>query len=41
VFGLARRRTPPNVVHRALATMTILNIVFPKFDPTDEVLIDD
>ena len=32
---------PPNVVHRALGPMTILNIVFPKFDPTDEVVIED
>jgi mannose-6-phosphate isomerase-like protein (cupin superfamily) len=32
---------PPNVVHRAVARMTILNIVFPKFDPTDEVVIED
>lgn len=31
---------PPNVVHRAVARMTILNIVFPKFDPSDEVVID-
>ncbi len=32
---------PPRVVHRAVARMTILNIVFPKFDPTDEVLVED
>jgi mannose-6-phosphate isomerase-like protein (cupin superfamily) len=32
---------PPNVVHRAVARMTILNIVFPKFDPADEVVIED
>jgi len=32
---------PPGVVHRAVGRMTILNIVFPKFDPTDEVLVDD
>lgn len=31
---------PPNVVHRAVSRMTILNIVFPKFDPTDEVVIE-
>jgi len=31
---------PPGVVHRAVGRMTILNIVFPKFDPTDEVLVD-
>ena len=27
---------PPGVRHRALGRMTILNIVFPKFDPADE-----
>ncbi len=32
---------PPGVVHRAIGRMTILNIVFPKFDPADEVLVDD
>jgi mannose-6-phosphate isomerase-like protein (cupin superfamily) len=32
---------PPNVVHRAVARMTILNIVFPKFDPTDEVVVEE
>ena len=31
---------PPGVVHRAVGRMTILNIVYPKFDPTDEVLVD-
>lgn len=31
---------PPGVVHRALGPMTILNIVFPKFDPQDEILVD-
>jgi len=31
---------PPGVVHRALGRMTILNIVFPKFDPQDEILVD-
>ena len=30
---------PPGVVHRAVGRMTILNIVFPKFDPADEVLV--
>ena len=30
---------PPNVVHRAVSRMTILNIVFPKFDPADEVVV--
>ena len=29
---------PPGVRHRALGKMTILNIVFPKFDPADEWL---
>ncbi len=32
---------PPGVVHRALGPMTILNIVFPKFDPQDEILVDN
>lgn len=32
---------PPGVVHRALGRMTILNIVVPKFDPADEVLVDE
>ena len=27
---------PPGVRHRAIGNMTILNIVFPKFDPADE-----
>lgn len=31
---------PPGVVHRALGPMTILNIVFPKFDPDDEILVE-
>ncbi len=31
---------PPGVVHRAVGRMTILNVVFPKFDPGDEVLVD-
>lgn len=31
---------PPGVAHRAVGHMTILNIVFPKFDPTDEVIVD-
>jgi len=29
---------PPGVVHRAVGRMTVLIVVFPKFDPTDEVL---
>jgi mannose-6-phosphate isomerase-like protein (cupin superfamily) len=32
---------PPGVVHRAVGRMTILNIVVPKFDPADEVLVDE
>ena len=31
---------PPGVVHRAVGRMSILNIVLPKFDPADEVLVD-
>ncbi len=31
---------PPRVVHRAVGSMTILNIVIPKFDPQDEVLVE-
>jgi mannose-6-phosphate isomerase-like protein (cupin superfamily) len=31
---------PPGVVHRAVGRMSILNIVMPKFDPADEVLVD-
>ncbi len=31
---------PPGVVHRGVGRMTILNLVFPKFDPSDEVLVD-
>jgi len=30
---------PPGTIHRAIGNMTILNIVFPKFDPSDEVLV--
>ena len=32
---------PPGVVHRAVGRMTVLNIVFPKFDPADEVLVEE
>jgi mannose-6-phosphate isomerase-like protein (cupin superfamily) len=32
---------PPGVVHRAVGTMTVLIVVYPKFDPDDEVLVDD
>jgi mannose-6-phosphate isomerase-like protein (cupin superfamily) len=31
---------PPGVVHRAVGRMTVLIVVLPKFDPTDEVLVD-
>lgn len=31
---------PPGVRHRALGRMTVLIIVYPKFDPTDEVLVE-
>ena len=31
---------PPGTVHRAIGRMTILNIVFPKFDPADEILAE-
>ena len=30
---------PPGVVHRAIGRMTVLNIVYPKFDPADEWLV--
>jgi quercetin dioxygenase-like cupin family protein len=30
---------PPGVRHRALGKMTVLNIVFPKFDPADEFVL--
>lgn len=30
---------PPGVRHRAIGKMTVLNIVFPKFDPADEFVI--
>jgi len=32
---------PPGVRHRALGTMTVLIVVFPKFDPADEIVIDE
>lgn len=32
---------PPGVRHRALGTMTVLIVVYPKFDPADEVLVDE
>jgi quercetin dioxygenase-like cupin family protein len=31
---------PPGVVHRAVGRMTVLIVVFPKFDPADEVLVE-
>jgi len=31
---------PPGVVHRAVGRMTVLIVVLPKFDPTDEVLVE-
>jgi mannose-6-phosphate isomerase-like protein (cupin superfamily) len=30
---------PPGVVHRAVGKMTVLIVVMPKFDPSDEVLV--
>lgn len=30
---------PPGVCHRALGKMMVLNIVFPKFDPSDEFIV--
>ena len=32
---------PPGVVHRIVGHAVILNIVMPKFDPSDEVLVPD
>jgi mannose-6-phosphate isomerase-like protein (cupin superfamily) len=31
---------PPGVRHRAIGKMTVLIVVFPKFDPDDEVIVD-
>lgn len=31
----------PGVRHRAIGRMTVLIVVFPKFDPSDEVLVDE
>jgi mannose-6-phosphate isomerase-like protein (cupin superfamily) len=31
---------PPGVVHRAVGKMTVLIVVIPKFDPSDEVLVE-
>lgn len=30
---------PPGVVHRAVGRMTVLIVVFPKFDPSDEDIV--
>jgi mannose-6-phosphate isomerase-like protein (cupin superfamily) len=32
---------PPGVRHRAVGPMTVLIVVLPKFDPEDEVLVDE
>ena len=31
---------PPGVRHRAVGKMTVLIVVFPKFDPEDEVVVE-
>jgi mannose-6-phosphate isomerase-like protein (cupin superfamily) len=31
----------PGVRHRAIGCMTVLIVVFPKFDPADEVVVDE
>jgi mannose-6-phosphate isomerase-like protein (cupin superfamily) len=31
---------PPGVRHRAIGRMTVLIVVFPKFDPRDEVVVE-
>ena len=31
----------PGVRHRAVGRMTVLIVVFPKFDPDDEVIVDE
>jgi mannose-6-phosphate isomerase-like protein (cupin superfamily) len=31
---------PPGVRHRAIGTLTVLIVVFPKFDPTDEMIVE-
>ena len=31
---------PPGVRHRAVGHMTLLIVVLPKFDPTDETIVD-
>ncbi len=32
---------PPGVRHRAIGEMTVLIFVVPKFDPADEVIVED
>ena len=32
---------PPGVRHRAVGEMTVLIVVLPKFDPDDEVIVDE
>ncbi len=32
---------PPGVRHRAIGQMTVLIVVLPKFDPKDEVIVED
>ncbi|MCL4190369.1 MAG: cupin domain-containing protein [Thermoguttaceae bacterium] len=32
---------PPGVIHRAVGNMKVLIVVLPKFDPTDEFLVDE
>ena len=31
---------PPGTIHQAIGRMTVLIFVLPKFDPSDEVLVD-
>jgi mannose-6-phosphate isomerase-like protein (cupin superfamily) len=31
---------PPGVVHRGVGRMTVLIVVLPKFDPTDETIVE-
>ena len=31
---------PPGTIHRAIGRMTVLIFVLPKFDPSDEVIVD-
>ncbi len=32
---------PPGVRHRAVGPMTVLIVVLPKFDPSDEVIVEE